>query len=45
VDELEFNAAATLGRSEGKSTIGEIRKASMESDRLTRVSALIEQIG
>jgi hypothetical protein len=38
-DELEFNATATLERSEIKNTIGEIRKASMDSDRLTPVMA------
>jgi hypothetical protein len=44
-DELEFNATATLERPEVKNTIGEIRKASMDSDRLTSVMALIERIG
>jgi hypothetical protein len=38
-DELEFNATATLERSEIRNTIGEIRKASMDSDRLTPVMA------
>ncbi|MGA8476948.1 MAG: hypothetical protein WB696_03215 [Chthoniobacterales bacterium] len=43
--ELEFNAEAALGRPEIQSTIDEIRKASMDSDRLTSVLALMEQIG
>jgi hypothetical protein len=44
-EELEFNAAATIGRPEAKSTIGEIPKASIASDRLTPVLAQMEQIG
>jgi hypothetical protein len=43
--ELEFSAAAALGRPEIRNTIDEIHKANMEGERLTSVLALIEQIG
>ena len=43
--ELEFNAAGALERPEVRSTIDDIRRKSIESDRLTPVLALIEQIG
>jgi hypothetical protein len=43
--ELEFNAAGALERPEVRSAIDDIRMRSIESDRLTPVLALIEQIG
>jgi len=43
--ELEFDAAATLGRAEIRDTIDEIRMASVDGERLTSVLTLLEQIG
>jgi hypothetical protein len=44
-DELEFNAAAVLGRPGIQNTIDEIRRVSVENDRIKPVLALMEQIG
>jgi hypothetical protein len=43
--ELEFNAAAAYGRPEIRNTIGEIRMATADQDRLPPVLVLMEQIG
>ena len=44
-DERAFHVAAALERPEVKNTIGEIREASVDSDRLMPVLAPIERIG
>jgi hypothetical protein len=43
--ELGFDVAEALGRPEIRNTIGEIRMATADQDRLPPVLALMEQIG
>jgi hypothetical protein len=44
-DELDFSAAAALERPVTQNTIDQIRKATLDCERVTAVLALIEQIG